>query len=226
MEFKTYTNGIGEKATTDGLRAWRGEDTDETTIKLESLQPLSTIYPKTAEGDADAKAHLIAVDCILNRAPSIQPDDDAERETFRSMWNTVTEMKDEFVLCVEPLAFSNELGVFARNLVYGVKPGMQTAFVMQFTADAVRNDGSNACAPLFGFPPADTPYQLASLRASLALVTLRVGGYSKEPFGHSVSVGANGARTELADMSASAALMIALRERTDWCRAWREAFPF
>ena len=226
MEFMTYTNGRGEKATTDGLRAWRGEDADDTTILIEALQPLSTIYPKASESDADANAHLIAVDCILGRAPSIQPDDDAERLVFRSVWNTVTELKSEFVLCAEPLAFSNELGVFARNLVYGVKPGTRTAFVMQFTAGSVEKDGQRAVAPLFGFPPSDTPYSLASLRASLALVALKVGGYSKEPFGHSVSIDANGVRTGLADMSGAAALMIALRSRTGWHTEWRAKMPF
>lgn len=89
---KTYRNSRNETATTDGARWWSGSDTDETTVALNALQPVSTLFPGV---DASVtKARAVFISCLRKAAPNVTPSSDAEREIFRKAWDDASSFSE------------------------------------------------------------------------------------------------------------------------------------
>lgn len=87
---KTFYNSRNEAASTDGARWWSGTATDERSIALGELQPVSTLFPETGEGIVHAtvaKARAVFMSALRKSAPTVAPSDDAERAVLRKAWD-------------------------------------------------------------------------------------------------------------------------------------------
>lgn len=93
MEMHTYRNPRGETASTDGARWWAGTSRDETSIKVDALQPVSELFPPPVEGSGVmppalvAKARSVFISALRKTAPTVAPADDIERSVLRRAWN-------------------------------------------------------------------------------------------------------------------------------------------
>lgn len=92
MSIKVYHNSRNEAASTDGRIWWRGTATDATTIALEELQPVSALLPANANipQATVAKARAVFISALRKVAPTVAPDDDAERAILRKAWDDAT----------------------------------------------------------------------------------------------------------------------------------------
>lgn len=91
---KTFYNSRNEAASTDGARWWIGTATDERSIALGELQPVSTLFPETDGGVCHAtvvKARAVFMSALRRSAPTVAPSDDAERAILRKAWDDATE---------------------------------------------------------------------------------------------------------------------------------------
>ena len=83
---KTFYNSRNEAASTDGARWWVGTATDERSIALGELQPVSTLFPEADGGICHAtvaKARAVFMSALRRSAPTVAPSDDAERAVLR-----------------------------------------------------------------------------------------------------------------------------------------------
>ena len=90
MSIRIYHNGRNEAASTDGARWWIGTATDERSIALGELQPVSTLFPETDGGICHAtvaKARAVFMSALRRSAPTVAPSDDAERAVLRKAWD-------------------------------------------------------------------------------------------------------------------------------------------
>ena len=92
MSIRTYHNNRNEAASTDGRIWWRGTSTDATTIALEELQPVSALLPANANipQATVAKARAVFISALRKVAPTVAPDDDAERAILHKAWDDAT----------------------------------------------------------------------------------------------------------------------------------------
>lgn len=94
---KTFHNTRNETASTDCRIWWRGTSTDATSIALEELQPASALLPQPAHASnaiaqaTVAKARAVFISALRKTAPTVAPDDDAERAVLRKAWDDATE---------------------------------------------------------------------------------------------------------------------------------------
>ncbi len=90
MSIRIYHNSRYEAASTDGARWWIGTATDERSIALGELQPVSTLFPETDGGICHAtvaKARAVFMSALRKSAPTVAPSDDAERAVLRKAWD-------------------------------------------------------------------------------------------------------------------------------------------
>lgn len=90
MSIRIYHNSRNEAASTDGARWWYGTATDERSIALGELQPVSTLFPETDGGighETVAKARAVFMSALRKSAPTVSPSDDAERAVLRKAWD-------------------------------------------------------------------------------------------------------------------------------------------
>lgn len=90
MSIRIYHNSRNEAASTDGARWWIGTATDERSIALGELQPVSTLFPETDGGICHAtvaKARAVFMSALRKSAPTVAPSDDAERAVLRKAWD-------------------------------------------------------------------------------------------------------------------------------------------
>jgi len=93
MNIRIYHNSRNEAASTDGARWWIGTATDERSIALGELQPVSTLFPETDGGICHAtvaKARAVFMSALRRSAPTVAPSDDAERAILRAAWDDAT----------------------------------------------------------------------------------------------------------------------------------------
>ena len=117
MNMRIYHNGRNEAASTDGARWWIGTATDETSAKVDALQPVSELFPPPLEGSGVvppttvAKARAAFIASLRGVAPSVAPADDAERAVLRRAWDDAQEFaRGHKVVC-------SGLPVFSRRLM-------------------------------------------------------------------------------------------------------------
>lgn len=90
MSIRVYHNSRNEAASTDGVRWWSGTATDERSIALGELQPVSALFPEMDGGICHAtvaKARAVFMSALRKSAPTVAPSDDAERAILRKAWD-------------------------------------------------------------------------------------------------------------------------------------------
>ena len=99
MNIKTFHNTRGETASTDGKRWWSGADSDEATIAINALQPISALFHaqedlQVAQGVVQ-KARAVFISALRKAAPNVTPADDMERAILRKAWDDATSFAEE-----------------------------------------------------------------------------------------------------------------------------------
>jgi len=125
MSIRTYHNSRNEAASTDGTRWWIGTATDERSIALGELQPVSTLFPETDGGICHAtvvKARAVFISALRRSAPTVAPSDDAERAVLRKAWD-------------DAVKFAGSRDVFSVGV-----PVFDGKRLLVGTADALCND--------------------------------------------------------------------------------------
>lgn len=89
MNIHTYKNDRGMTASTDGTRWWAGAEADVESIAIGELQPVSALFPEPVGiGFATvAKARCAFMSALRKAAPTVVPDNDAERAILRTAWD-------------------------------------------------------------------------------------------------------------------------------------------
>lgn len=128
MSIKVYHNSRNEAASTDGRIWWRGTATDATTIALEELQPVSALLPADANipQATVAKARAVFISALRKVAPTVAPDDDAERAILRKAWDDATAFAaSHMVIAIGKPVFDHHLCVVgAADAVCDTSEGM------------------------------------------------------------------------------------------------------
>ena len=192
---KTYKNSRGEFASTDGACWWSGDADDEVSMKLNALQPISTLFDEVADASV-SKARRVFIACLNNAAPTVAPENEAEREILRQAWEDATEF-----------AAKNEI-IAAGVPVFDCKLHLVGA------ADAVikAKDGS---AYTFCYAPKDFKWCCEVN----AIVRILFNGFPidccDDPFGH----------YRLENLTRAAAAIVT-RDQTAWYREWAKNQPF
>lgn len=92
MNIKTFHNTRGETASTDGKRWWSGADSDEATIVLNELQPVSELFQCPPEDLATVvKARSVFISALRKTAPTVKPDNYLENAVLRDAWDDATD---------------------------------------------------------------------------------------------------------------------------------------
>ena len=91
MNIKTFHNSRGETASTDGKCWWSGADSDEATIAINALQPISALFPaqdglQVVQGVVQ-KARAVFISALRKAEPNVTPADDMERAILRQAWD-------------------------------------------------------------------------------------------------------------------------------------------
>lgn len=188
---RTYRNNRNETASTDGARWWSGSDTDEATIVLHELQPISALLPESTEPTAvtaelAAKARKVFISALRQSAPSVSPADDAERAIFRKAWDDAT-------------AFAATHDIIATG-----QPVFDCGLMVVGTADAIVRE-TNGTAYSFCYAP--DGYGFAG--ETNALVNILHGGYPIPCADDSHG------RYSLRELS-RAIMALLIRDRTPW----------
>lgn len=128
MSIKVYHNNRNEAASTDGRIWWRGTSTDATTIALEELQPVSALLPANANipQATVAKARAVFISALRKTAPTVAPDDDAERAILRKAWDDATAFSATHrIVAIGKPVFDHHLCVVGTaDAVYDTPEGM------------------------------------------------------------------------------------------------------
>lgn len=94
MNIKSFRNSRNEIASTDGARWWMGDDSDEMSIALNALQPVSALFSDCEDSivsaQVAAKARSAFISSLRRSAPSVTPANDAERAIMRKAWDDAT----------------------------------------------------------------------------------------------------------------------------------------
>lgn len=201
MNIKTFRNSRNETASTDGVRWWSGSDTDETTISLHELQPISALLPESPEPTAvtaelAAKSRKVFIAALRQSAPSVSPADDMEREIFRKAWDDAT-------------AFAS-----AHDIIATGQPVFDCGLMVVGTADAIvrATDGT-----AYSFCYAPDGYEWAG--ETNALVNILHGGYPIPCADDSHG------RYSLREFS-HAIMALLIRDRTPWYAKHMSELPF
>lgn len=208
MSIKVYHNSRNEAASTDGRIWWRGTATDATTIALEELQPVSALLPADANipQATVAKARAVFISALRKVAPTVAPDDDAERSILRKTWDDAT-------------AFA------ASHMVIAIgKPVFDHHLCVVGAADAVcsaqnQNQSSADAAPSASIPFCYAPDGYEFAGELNALTRILYNGLQNAPT--ECPCGFYGIH---AYSRAVAALV--MRDQTEWHRRKMEELPF
>jgi hypothetical protein len=125
MSIRTYKNDRGMTASTDGTRWWAGAETDEASISIGELQPVSTLFSDVDGGVSCAtvaKARAVFISALRKTAPTVAPNDDVERTYLRIAWDDAVKFAES-------------------HMVFGVGvPVFDTKMLLVGTADALCKD--------------------------------------------------------------------------------------
>lgn len=198
---KTFRNNRNETASTDGARWWSGADTDEATIVLHELQPISALLPESPEltavtAELSAKSRKVFISALRQSAPSVSPADDVERNIFRKAWDDAT-------------AFAA-----AHDIIATGQPVFDCGLMVVGTADAIVR-ATDGTAYSYCYSPEG--YEWAG--ETNALVNILHGGYPIPCADDS-----HGRYTLLQFSHAIMALLI--RDRTPWYAKHMAELPF
>lgn len=199
---KTYRNSRNETASTDGLRWWKGDDPDDTSIALNLLQPVSALLPEPPEQTAymscelAAKARKVFISALRQSAPSVTPADDAERAIFRKAWDAATEF------------------AAAHDIIATGQPVFDCRLMVVGTADAIVRATDGAA---YSFCYAPDGYEWAG--ETNALVNILHGGYPVP-----CADDAHG-RYTLREFS-HAIMALLIREQSPWFVEYVKSLPF
>lgn len=198
---KTFRNSRNETASTDGARWWSGNDTDEATIVLHELQPISALLPESPEPTAVtaelvAKARKVFISALRQSAPSVSPADDAERAIFRKAWDDAT-------------AFAS-----AHDIIATGQPVFDCGLMVVGTADAIVR-ATDGTAYSYCYSP--ECYEWAG--ETNALVNILHGGYPIPCADDSHG------RYSLREFS-HAIMALLIRDRTPWYAKHMSELPF
>jgi hypothetical protein len=183
---KTYKNSRGEIAATNGPVWWAVDPAlpttaeDDVTVKLNTLQPVSSLFPESP--CPTAKARRVFVSALREELANVTPQDDAERDILRQAWDDARSFaeahKGDIVGIGSPV-FSCKLRlVGAADVVLSAEDGTRYTYCYAPASDTWRGE-MNAIVRILhnGFPIecADDPhgtFTLANLtRATNAIVT-------------------------------------------------------
>ena len=128
MSIRTYRNNRGMTASTDGTRWWASQDADDASISIGELQPVSALFPEPAgiSFATAAKARCAFMSALRKAAPTVAPDNDAERAILRAAWDDAVKFSETHDV--------HEVGV----------PVFDTNLLLVGTADALCKDGCGA----------------------------------------------------------------------------------
>lgn len=182
---KTFKNNRGETASTDGKRWWIGMDSDEATIAINALQPISALFPaqeglQVAQGVVQ-KSRAVFISALREAAPNVTPVDDAERAILRQAWDNATAFAESHTIHAAgvPVFDCKMLVVGTADAV--VKSDCGTLYTCcYFPAGAQWHGETNALVRLLfrGFPidATDDPhgfYTLAELARGVTALAYR-----------------------------------------------------
>lgn len=232
-----FVNPAKEEASLDTRTgaAWSGFETDDVTREMCALQPVETILWERARTDADARLCAIAADCIAGRAPSLVPVDESEKIRFRSVWQYCSDVNSDKeggeTIQHHPFIFSSALGVFARDVFIRASHVSRFVTVLSFCACPCGSLAHEAThSPLSVFETPKTKVHPISLLLSMQMCVLAASGYLRPtafswPFAVTVGGDAMGGQTFF-DETGNAALMVAMRSKTEWYREHMKTMPF
>lgn len=199
MNIRTYHNSRNEAASTDGTRWWSGTATDERSIALGELQPVSTLFPGVDGGICHAtvaKARAVFISALRKSAPTVAPSDDAERAVLHKAWDDATKFA----------ALQNVFDV-------GV-PVFDTKMLLVGTADALCKDERGA---IYSYSYAPDGYRWAGeVNAVVRMLQRGLPVYAEDdPFG----------TYSMRELS-RALIAIVTRDSSDWYREKMSCQPF
>lgn len=220
----TLTNGNGEVANFTSRIAWGGTDCDDASIAMRELQPVDSLLPAMFS-DADERLFAIAAAAVFG-TKIVKPRDNAEKSAFACVWNEMQALKGEGFRWVDTRVFSVELCVYADRFFWLEKMGH--LFVVQLSALPCE---CAEPAPFDGFVRGGSVLDLKSVRASAIQAVAAAGGYLTCKLGNAITLVPRPERTgcdrvPCSRLHGDAALMIAMRSRTQWFKDYLARAPF